>query len=922
FQVDGVVELYGKSAMQTDLNVRTNVNNIPVGRSFEELHLLCCTAGGSPTGKISVVTVHLKYVDGSSNDLAVIFGTHIRQWWGPRHEEDTELLDPRSKPVWSMELAEAAKSDKRSRFFHTVLTNPSPDKVVKTIDLESTKTTAGVLIAGITVGNKNATLLPNTLSSLPPDSDNLERKGEHVSTSGKVLTVPGVAISNGTVRIVGVREIKSSEDALDHPAIGKETKTDGAGHFEFSNLPDNRLYRLLVQSEGLESYVFNGVDPLRGPVEMRLSTARPIQPKEKEFIHGRVLGPDGKPVLGATLEPYGIGLEGGRTSWGGKNGFEDFVVTAASGEFLFERKEPFTRLQLIIHAGGFAPERIWLGASNAIQTVRLTAGAEVAGRILKDGKPLPGLRVGISGSDRNSEVYAGSYEAITDESGRFCFKHLPTTTSWSLYGVIHSFKPHGALHNRSVMTGGDLEQKDLGDLEVEPGLTLSGKIQTHDGQALPNKLKVRLGYDNGGGNSELVSADEGGNFEINGLYSGLVSIYIEPFTWQPTAANRGLDDWNPWSLVGLFEKTKTNLLIVIEKKERNYNNQRWNGNGQLPPADQARSRPLSGAEDSGSMLIRFSGSVLDDDAGQPIQQFAITQGRKPPVSSAAPAAKPMVARIVESIRGKTIPQHERPYWDYARMETFKKGRFDLRMQQLTSTPMLRVEAKDFEPFETEPMFAANTNLVIRLTKGSGPNGIVLLPDGKPANGAQIIFARSGQQFSLNNGKLTTYGEKEQLRETTADGKFSFQANPNGQRLFVSHTNGWANIRLSQFSSGGEIELQPWAVVIGTLVTSNGAPVVNEPMALTMTRDYQRGEASVNVQEHPVTDNKGRFQFLRIPPEAFQLHRMVPVSRGGSTYVYQMPFVALPGKTNDLGKITQDKPPPPSAFDELKRKIGF
>jgi uncharacterized GH25 family protein len=920
FQMDGVVELYGKSALQSNLDIRTNVNGIRVGKAFEEIHLLCSSTGGSPTGKTSIATVVLNYDDGSSNRLEIIFGTHIRQWWGPRHEEDTPLLDSRAKPAWSMEVPEAAAADKRSRFFHTVLMNPMPGKVVKTIDLASTKTVAGTLIAGISVGPKNVPPLLDTLPNIPPDSDKFVRTGELVSITGKIFDPDLQPLTNALVRIGSARQIKAYQDSMEAPGVGLEARTDAEGQFRFSRIPDDQLYQLQVLPAPFSPFLFLNVDPKRGPVQIRVKVATPLVPKQKFFVHGKVVNPEGKPVAGATIETEGVALGQGRKSFGGNNGFADMVITDWQGEFLLERAELFTAVRLNIRGFALANARPWIDATNTLQIVKLGVGAEMVGRLVKDGKPLPHLGITISCQDGNAEVYMGDYTATTDEEGRFVFKHLPPDTGWFLHGDIHTLKDLGALHPRAVRSGDDGDRKDLGDLEIESGLTLSGTVRARTGQTLPQKGEIHIRLERGG--NDIVAIDEKGNFEFRGLSPGLATVSVVLSGWNLTPANRSLDQWSSGSLNGLLEKSKTDLLVMVEKKARANNYDRWNGNGFQLPEDEPHQRPLMGAEDSGPPWIRFAGTVVDDDTGKPIREFTITPGRKPPTAQSA-ATKTIAARLVESIRGKTVPPHERTFWDYGRAESFTNGSFSVAMMPLKGIPTLRIEAENFAAWETEAMPTSDKNLVIRLKKGEGANGSVVLPDGKPADGATVIFAKTQQSFPLRGTELSGSGERTQLQKTTANGLFTFPLQAEGERLLVSHTNGWANVPLSRFSNGDKVQLQPWAAVSGTLVDAKGKPVPNETLWLIAHENSNRGEARVNYQMQPLTDAKGYFFFSYVPSQAMDLYRLVPSGRVGSMNLHlQTRLIVEAGKTNNLGSIILDTPPPLSAFEELRQKLGF
>jgi hypothetical protein len=212
-------------------------------------------------------------------------------------------------------------------------------------------------------------------------------------------------------------------------------------------------------------------------------------------------------------------------------------------------------------------------------------------------------------------------------------------------------------------------------------------------------------------------------------------------------------------------------------------------------------------------------------------------------------------------------------------------------------------------------------MVVRLKSGRGPRGLVVQPNGKPAVGAHIVFAAAREQFSLgDNGELNSYGLKEWVQTTDAAGKFSFKPRTDGALLFVEHRSGWAGVDAEDFTRERTIDLQPWAVMSGRLVTTNGTPVANEKMALTMDL---AGEAPyVNIQERPRTDANGRFIFQRVPPGKLQLHRLVPAGPNSHSYQLQTPVYNKPGASNHIGNVILDSPPPPPVLKEFLKKLGL
>jgi hypothetical protein len=284
--------------------------------------------------------------------------------------------------------------------------------------------------------------------------------------------------------------------------------------------------------------------------------------------------------------------------------------------------------------------------------------------------------------------------------------------------------------------------------------------------------------------------------------------------------------------------------------------------------------------------------------------------------------KPLLNQVAEAFGRKVVAWNERPFWRLAHSDIASNGTFSVDFIPLSSTPMLRVEAEGYRPFETDPIPTNTAALVIRLKRGEGPSGVVLLPDGKPAEGATVIYAASQEQFGLTGRSLSAYGQKAGQQATDKDGKFAFQARAHGQRLFASSEAGWAEERAERGGEGFKLRLKPWATLSGTLIYSNGTPAAGVTLSVTVPSDWQRGDPHINVQGQTVTDAQGRFLFTNVPPRRVEVQRIIPMSMNGWTYRLQTWLEAKPGITNDVGKVTYDEPPPLPALEQLKQRLGL
>jgi hypothetical protein len=655
FQIDGVILLYATNYAQRAKPARTNINGIAVGQRFDRLHLLAGSHSSAPDGT-TIARIRLHYADGSHAMVDVRYGNQVRNWFGPWHKADRPLLDPNVREVWRAQCSPAATTDNYIRLFHVALTNPVPEREVRSLSLESAKQQAGLMIAAISVGASNAEPLPDTQSALKsPYPDLRPRSGELVRGEGVVKTKDGQPIAGALVRVGGFRDFEANDfdSSGEGSAIGAEARTDAAGHFTLPPLLDNKLYRLLVAADGFEPAPYGGADPKSDPIEIRLAPEPEPGQAGKYAVRARLIDSKGQPVALAFVEPNGISTTPGSRSWGGSHGFPEQLLSNTNGEFTLARNEPFLRLQVEIHAAGLAPASVWLDVTNTVTTIELGIGAVVRGRVLKDGKPLPGVRVGISGKDRSSDVFAGHYEARVGTDGTFAFNHLPPNTEWYFYGLMDSLKPHGALPPTLVQTSADGETTDLGDLAVIAGLRLGGQVQTRHGEPLPKGVKVRVGYDTAW-DSQSAPVDDKGQFELDGLPHGQVEVSLNQRGWRLAAVNRSLDIWNSRQLTGLLEEDKHDLLLVIEKGDMQYN-YGASGNGQLPSQDWPQQRPIAGAEKSGPPPIVLAGRIVDDKTGEPIPRATVVPGYKPPVSAMPRSAKPILNQMLEPFTRKTVP---------------------------------------------------------------------------------------------------------------------------------------------------------------------------------------------------------------------------------------------------------------------------
>lgn len=145
FDVGGMIRLFGRVPPPHRTIYRDEVTGIPVGRRFEQLHLLHGTGWTTEDGEI-VAHVVFHYEDGEQASLRLIYGRHVRDWWHRDLLSPGGISDPNSGIAW------IGHHGVGLRLFRTSLINPHPDRKVLNLDIVSAQSAVTPAILSITTG--------------------------------------------------------------------------------------------------------------------------------------------------------------------------------------------------------------------------------------------------------------------------------------------------------------------------------------------------------------------------------------------------------------------------------------------------------------------------------------------------------------------------------------------------------------------------------------------------------------------------------------------------------------------------------------------------------------------------------------------------------------------------------------------------
>ena len=280
-----------------------------------------------------------------------------------------------------------------------------------------------------------------------------------------------------------------------------------------------------------------------------------------------MIGPDGKPVAGATVSPS-------------PKIPEKEVKTDPMGTFSFKIDDLRAGLNLKVDALGLATRTFWIyrvaeGKSRVPfretnwsiepsgligRPLRMGPGAVVTGRLVRGGKPVSGVAMLLRSHDGLPEI-----EARTDDQGYFRMAQVATGQDpvQAICSKPGSLEDHQIVIPRTFKAGLDGATVDLGDFEVQPGRTLAGRVIVADGKSLRRDAKVLVWPDN----SDWLSSglDEAGRFEVKGIPEGHVTVYFMGITgYRLSIRKKCLDPTLPDRLEGRIDRDITDLMILIE----------------------------------------------------------------------------------------------------------------------------------------------------------------------------------------------------------------------------------------------------------------------------------------------------------------------------------------------------------------------
>lgn len=280
---------------------------------------------------------------------------------------------------------------------------------------------------------------------------------------------------------------------------GKHEPVDAKGTFRVAAMDPTLVFDVLAIADGYEPSFARHVDPSRGAVTIGLEPRS--TPDADRMISGIVVDCDGKPVVGAVVEPNGYRTSnppGAKarlprpvTVYGNVPGVDKVSITDAKGAFALRIAEAEAMLDVRVTARSLAPRIDRMLVPGELRTIQMTDGATISGHVARGGKPVAGARVAFVQRNRASSGYLGRTEIATAEDGLFVMTNLGPNETY-IISVPADGVAGGVVDPSMVTVGGDGTDIDAGTLAVVPGRRVAGTIVVAQGVPVPAHMRITL----------------------------------------------------------------------------------------------------------------------------------------------------------------------------------------------------------------------------------------------------------------------------------------------------------------------------------------------------------------------------------------------------------------------------------------------
>ena len=578
------------------------------------------------------------------------------------------------------------------------------------------------------------------------------------------------------------------------------------------------------------------------------------------------------------------------------------------------RKQP-DYISITASKEGFVPIQVtWRPAEARVQipkeyTLAMEPGTSIGGIIQdEDGKPIEGVTVYLlaPSSGEIERIAIWDHKEKTDVDGRWRCDIMPAKLDDIWIRLSHPDYISDEMYGKTPKPSIEKLRNMTGVMVMKKGLTVTGRVLDMNDQPI-EAASVAQGSDRFGSHYPSTQTDSEGRFTFENARSAEMVLTVQAEGYSPDlrqiTVHKGIEPVEfrlerGHTIRGRIVDTAGNPIagaFVAADTWRGHRSLRWrvdtDAEGSFQWDDAPADEVLIDMGKQSYMSVRSYGMSASD------KQYVITM----------PSELLIKGKVVDAETGEPIANFKllpgidwgsnRPIsWQRRNAKTFTQGHYEITFSFPYPAHLIRIEADGYEPGISRHFKNDEGEVVFdfELKKGTGPTGIVHLPDRKPAAGAEVILCTPSQGAYISNG------QNEQKRdslfvETKQDGRFSFPAQTDIYSIVALHDKGYAEVKGEELAAASEVTLQPWARVEGKLLIGK-EPGTNEVMRVSFEKPYEPNAPRIYHDCRAVTDNEGHFVFERVPPGPARIGREIKLSDRSSGYSHGVPIEIIAGDT--------------------------
>jgi beta-lactamase regulating signal transducer with metallopeptidase domain/peroxiredoxin/protocatechuate 3,4-dioxygenase beta subunit len=539
--------------------------------------------------------------------------------------------------------------------------------------------------------------------------------------------------------------------------------------------------------------------------------------------------------------------------------------------------------------------------------LRFEQGTTIGG-IVKDeaGHPIEGAAIGVYAPPTEYEGTTNTFslgELKTDAEGRWRLDVAPQNLGGVSLIVEH---PH-------YRRNGGMVSRNLDSVTVlKKGLTVTGRVV--DGAGRPIKgARAFLGHDRFGPNPPTGTTNERGEFTLENCDLGASIITVQAGGFAPRIQDVRVEERTSPVEIQLAEPGSVLRGKVVDIAGKPvagawFGAESWRGHqsiqfqvasdkdGRFEWKNAPRDVVLYATGKLGYMSSRHV-PLIATDREQVVTLYPelVITGRVSDAETGRPLPR------FRLIRGQRYEGRQETDWAVNEAVEITGGRYTTRSSEPWGPFFVRVEAPGYEPADSRafrPTEGSQT-FDFALRRGEEPvSGVVLLPDGKPAAGVEVVLDTRTMGFLMQGGRFDRRANVPSVT-TGPDGRFTFTPPSDPFYLIAISDAGYAHAWADEFARSGTLVLQPWGKIEGE-VRIGRQPAPNQQVEFNPALIQHGGRAyNLTYGYRTLTDKLGRFAFDRVVPVAGTVWRVVPnaaASGGFPSWGWQEPVEVKAGQT--------------------------